>query len=317
MNQEISFLNHVFDKQPNHFQFMELEDLFSLFSENNDFHFKRKLVDLGYFKRLYVLQKRAEQDIQRRNWGGLANYPTSLSFFLNGFHRDFIMNHQVNNNQTLKKSDFIAKASIPDGFIEKLQLSRYQLLKSLYPVFSLAQFTPGEGKKEAYVTNLAPYMALDIDIPYDDEVEMLNKLAKYVDVYCCLTSPSGGLRPIIKTDTSTEMMLKLIKWQHKSISIRNINRYLPSLYRTYQHVVFDKTQKALKKETLLVNGLPTPFVLDNKCKNINRFWYISRDKGMQININEGAQPIEINREDCTEFSKKLFPAVDCIFGAIG
>tara|TARA_R110002050_G_scaffold158381_3_gene287666 strand:+ start:855 stop:1808 length:954 start_codon:yes stop_codon:yes gene_type:complete len=316
MKKEVTFINNIFDSKPEHLHQLSFEDLIQTFSEQNDFAFKRKLKDLGYFKRLYINQMRAERDINNRNWESLKSKPDKLAFKLKGYHRDFILSHQTKSSQFLTESDFQPIAGLPTGFIEDLKITRYQLLKPLYPGFSFAQFQSRQGKKEDFTTNLAPYMALDIDIPFDDEKEMLNKLGKYVDIYCVLTSPNGGLRPVIRIDSSAEMMHQLTKWQQKNVDIQNIKWHLPALWKTYLHIVFDKIQRSLNNETVQVNGVPAPFVLDNKCKNLNRFWYISRLKGRSININSNAEPVKVTRDDCIEFSKKIFPATNCIFGSL-
>ena len=316
MKDTVTFINNIFDSKPEHIHQLSFEDLVQTFSEPNDYAFKRKLKDLGYFKRLYNIQMRAERDINNRNWEWIKRRPEIFAFRLKNYRHDFVLSHQTKDTQFLTESDLQPIAGLPTGFIEDLKITRYQLLKSLYPAFSFAQFTPGKGKQEAHMTNLAPFMALDIDIPFDDEKEMLNKLGKYVDVYCVLTSPSGGLRPVIRLDFSAEMMSQLTKWQGKSVGNQYIKSYLPSLRKMYSHIVFDKIQKSLKKETLQVNGLPTPFILDNKCKNINRFWYISRSANRTIEVNEGAQPIQITRKNCIDFSKKVFPPYNDIFAKL-
>ena len=315
-NQEVSLLNHVFHNKSLDFKRLPFDDLLNLFTEKDDYHFKKALINQGFYKSLYALKKNAENDVKNRNWEWISQRPVGLAFYLKDYYYDFILSPQNDENQLLTKHDFAPIEGLPNDFIEKLELTRYELIKSLYPVFCFAQFKPGEGKTAAYVTNLAPYMALDIDIKYDNEEEMLSKLGKYVDVFCCLTSPSGGLRPVIRIDTSNEMMHLLTKWQFKGIDIQSINQYLPELYKTYLHIVFDKISGALQAETLLENGTPTPFILDHRCKNLNRFWYLSRNKHRQIAINSEAQTVEITRGDCIRFSKKLFPANNCLFGSI-
>ena len=315
-NQEVSLLNHVFHKKSLDFKRLPFNDLLNLFTEKDDYHFKKALINQGFYKSLHALQKSSEYDVKNRNWEWISQRPVGLAFYLKDYHRDFILTSQIDDSKLLTKHDFAEIERLPEGFIEKLRKTRYELIKALYPVFCFAQFKPGEGKTAAYVTNLAPYMALDVDIKYDSEEEMLSKLAKYVDVYCCLTSPSGGLRPVIRIDTSNEMMHLLTKWQFKGTDIQSINQYLPELYKTYLHLVFDKISRGLEKETLLVNGVAVPFSLDNKCKNLNRFWYISRNVNRPIEINQNAQAVAITRVDCIRFSKKLFPATNCLFSSI-
>tara|TARA_R110001592_G_scaffold243783_1_gene504841 strand:- start:81879 stop:82835 length:957 start_codon:yes stop_codon:yes gene_type:complete len=314
-NQKLSLLNHVFHKESQDFKRLPFESLLNIYNQKDDYHFKQSLIKQGYYKSSYALQKNAENDVKNRNWEWISQRPVGLVFYLKDYHRDFILSPQNDENQLLTKHDFAPIEGLPNDFIEKLELTRYELIKSLYPVFCFAQFKPGEGKTAAYVTNLAPYMALDIDIKYDNEEEMLSKLGKYVDVFCCLTSPSGGLRPVIRIDTSNEMMLQLTKWQFIDIDNQSINHYLPGLYKTYLHVAFDKISRALQAETLLENGIPTPFNFDYKCKNLNRFWYISRNVNRPIEINPNAQAVAITRVDCIRFSKKLFPATNCLFGS--
>lgn len=315
-NQEVSFLNHVFDCKSKDFRNITFENLLNSVGQSDDIHYKKDLMNLGYYKSLYAIKKSAENDVKNRNWEWISQTPVGLAFYLKDYHRDFILTPQKEGSKLLTKHDFVPIEGLPIDFIEKLELTRYELIKSLYPVFSFAQFKPGEGKKEAYVTYLAPFMALDIDIKYDNEEEMLSKLGEYVDVYCCLTSPSGALRPVIRIDTSNEMMHQLTKWQFIEIDIQCISHLLPELYKTYLHVVFDKISRGLETETLLVNGVAVPFKLDNKCKNLNRFWYISRNLNQPIEINPNAQPVEITRGDCIRFSKKLFPATNCLFNSI-
>ncbi len=313
MNNEITYINNIFDSKPEHLYQLSFEYLVEIFSESNDFAFKRKLTEIGFFKRLYSLQKQSERDIQNRNWDWISHRPEILAFRLKGYHRDFILDYQVKSNRLLTEDDFQPIIGLPQGFIEGLEITRYQLLKSLYPAFSFTQFQEGKGKKEASATNLAPFMALDIDLPFDSEEELLSKLGKHIDIYCLLTSPSGGLRPIIRIDPSIEMMHQLSQWQHSGLNEKAIEKDLPKYWKLYLRVVFHKIQSLLKNETLHVNGSPAPFELDEKCKNLNRFWHISRNKGSQLRLNQNARPIRITRKDCVNYSKKAFPPYNDIF----
>jgi hypothetical protein len=317
MKNEITFINNIFDSKPEHLHQLSFEVLIQTFTEQNDVAYKKGLKNMGYFKRLYAIQMQAERDINNQNWGWIKRRPEILAFRLKDYRYDFVLSHEPKNKRYLTTADFQPITGLPEGYVENLKITRYQLLKSLYPAFAFTKFEFGHGKKEAFTTSLSQFMSLDIDIPFDDEKEMLNKLGKVVDIYCVLTSPSGGLRPVIRIDSSEAMMHQLTKWQHKNVDIQNIERHLPALWKTYLHIVFDKIQRSLNNETLQVNGQPTPFIIDNKCKNLNRFWYVSRDKGRRININKSAKPIEIKRMDCIRFSKKIFPAVNDIFAALG
>jgi len=313
MNNKITFLNNIYDNSKQDLNITTFRDLIRLQSTGDNQEYKDKLVKLGFFRKLEHLERQVIKDIQYGNWDWIKTRPDGLAFLLNDFNTNFVLNFQNKTNSHLSTKDFNPTYRFPEGYIEDLGITKYELIKSLYPGFSFATFKKGEGKRAAAISSHAPFMALDIDLDYDNEKELLTKISKYVDIYCCLTSPSGRVRPVIRINTCRNMMRNLWSWKNGNLPVVNRKLDLHSLFQDYIYVIFDKIEKSLKKETLNVNGIPMPFMLDEKCKNLNRFWYIARDPKRIIQTNPFAKSIEITRKDCIDYSKKKFPPFNDIF----
>ncbi|MEQ9187722.1 MAG: hypothetical protein RLP15_08300 [Cryomorphaceae bacterium] len=315
MNEKITFLNNFrFQKELSR-KIISLKEIINLYNEKSDRKFTQGLKNLGYQSALESLRRRAQSIVINEDWEDLEKHWSYLAFFHYSIYNcdeiDLLKFTKINrySMDPISRGDFIDIEGIPNNVFDvikkKAKKGVYSLFKELNPGIVFGTFNAKSDLIEcSEMDSHTQLMALDIDLPIDNNQEVIDAISKHFSIYSVLMSPSNTIRPILKIDLSDEALLNFKKWKSNGYTKTDLNKIRATLVKEYQTILFNKVNFILSHEYFTSEGKLVRLKIDSACKNPNRLWFLGRPHIGKFKTKRDAISISLKRQDCIDFGGK-------------
>jgi len=306
--QSITLVNNI--RQLGDIRRIPLDELIKTFN-SADKDFFDNLDKLSGFKKYSEDNLLKAKKLVTNNSEAIMRNSYLLGYLLKDVYNDGKINYDAllhidKEKKTISIDDFVPLVHILDETLlgrifdtsNEMKKGVYSLKKSISPVMYVAHYPLDSfHKATADVIGHSGLFPIDIDIPIDDQNDLLEKVNEKIPIALTLCSPSKTHRIIFNVKIDD----KAVRHYAHLKGIKKVTTdLLPALYDDYNKLFFIKIQTILSEIVIKSNGIDRNLELDLSCKNISRAWYLGKYLDRTIEYKE-TDVLELTDKDIFSF----------------